>query len=166
MPWRAAGTPVTSVVCAVPVSVGNTLRVRSLALPSRSQLVIAFQHQSWFLDREPEKLLSAHDVAWVWNDLEPQADQDKRVPRAIDDPAALRDTSSKIVYVRLSGSHEGKQTHYTPRVDRSDELRRWADLVERQLRARPGRTAYVLLSDHYAGVGPDTARDVQALLSS
>ena len=135
-------------------------------LSNRAQLAIAFQHQSWFVDGEPEALLRDSDVAWVWNDTEPQPDDTKRVPRAIDDPAALRDTSSKIIYVRLSGSHEGKQTHYTPRVDRSDELRRWAELVNRQLKARLGRTAYVLLSDHYAGVGPDTAREVQALLKA
>jgi uncharacterized protein YecE (DUF72 family) len=131
-----------------------------------AQLAVEFRHPSWFEDREAEALLAQHDVAWVWNDLEPQAANGKRVPRAIDDPVVLRDTSSKVIYVRLSGSHAGKQTHYTPKVDRGDELRRWAELVKRQLRAKPGRTAYVMLSDHYAGIGPDTARELQELLRS
>ena len=129
-----------------------------------AQLAIEFRSPSWFDGEEPEALLASHDVAWVWNDLEPQAADAKRVPRAIDDPANLRDTSSKVIYVRLSGSHTGKKTHYTPREDRGDELRRWADLVKQQLNKRPSRTAYVMISDHYAGVGPDTARELTELL--
>ena len=131
-----------------------------------ARLAIEFRNQSWFQDREAEALLAEHDVAWVWNDLEPQGTNAKRVPRAIDDPAVMRDTSSKFIYVRLSGSHAGKDTHYTPKVDRGDELRRWVALVMQQLKAKPGRTAFVMLSDHYAGAGPDTARELQELLRS
>ncbi len=34
-----------------------------------------------------------------------------------------------------------------------------------EFRDRPDRTVYVMLSDHYAGTGPDTARELQALLA-
>jgi uncharacterized protein YecE (DUF72 family) len=134
-------------------------------LAGDAHLAIVFDHPSWFADRQPEQLLKAHDAAWVWNDLEPQEPGPDRFPRAIDDPKVLRDTSSKIIYVRLSGSHTGKKTHYTPRVDRSAELKQWAALVKKRLKAAPNRTAYIMLSDHYAGVGPDTARDLQNLLT-
>jgi uncharacterized protein YecE (DUF72 family) len=129
-----------------------------------AHLAIVFDDPSWFEVNAPEQLLKAHDVAWVWNDLEPQPPDLPRIPRAIDDPAVLRDTSTRIVYVRLSGDHAGKKTHYTPRVDRTVELERWAKLVKQRLKAVPARVAYVMLSDHYAGVGPDTARELQALL--
>jgi uncharacterized protein YecE (DUF72 family) len=95
----------------------------------------------------------------------PVAASQAAMPRAIDHPACQKITADSFAYVRLSGSHAGKQTHYTEAVDRSDELRRWAELVKRFLQGRPDRTAHVMICDHYAGAGPDTARELQALLA-
>jgi hypothetical protein len=58
-----------------------------------------------------------------------------------------------------------EDTHNTDAVDRSGELQRWADLVKTLTGERSSRTAYVLISDHYAGKGPATAQYLKSLLS-
>jgi uncharacterized protein YecE (DUF72 family) len=129
------------------------------------QFATEFRDPSWLSGHETAALLREHGVTWVWNDMTPAPGVPSPMPRAIDDPNAAKITTDNLAYVRLSGSHEGKQTHYTQAVDRGEELQRWVNLVREFLRNRPDRTAYVMLSDHYAGTGPQTALELQALLA-
>jgi uncharacterized protein YecE (DUF72 family) len=139
-------------------------RVMGTADPT-PRFAVEFRDPSWLSSGEPAALLRASGVTWVWNDMAPGPGIESPMPRAIDDPSAAKLTADDVAYVRLSGSHTGKDSHYTKAVDRRDELQRWADLVRDFLRNRPDRTAYVMLSDHYAGTGPDTARELQTLLA-
>jgi uncharacterized protein YecE (DUF72 family) len=131
-----------------------------------ARFAMEFRHPSWFETDETAALLRAHGVTWIWNDMVPApGEEPKEVPpRAIADPRARAVTTDDLVYVRLSGSHEGKDTHDTDAVDRGEELQRWAELVKQFTGEKTGRRAYVLVSDHYAGKGPATARFLQSLL--
>jgi uncharacterized protein YecE (DUF72 family) len=129
------------------------------------RLAVEFRHPSWLVDDAPAAQLREYGVTWVWNDMAPAPGIQSPMPRAIDDLNAARIAADDVAYVRLSGSHADKATHYTPAVDRHEELQRWAQFVRQFLHDRPDRTAYVMLSDHYAGTGPDTARELQALLA-
>jgi uncharacterized protein YecE (DUF72 family) len=135
------------------------------AVDAPLRLAVEFRHPSWLVGDAAAVQLREYGVIWVWNDMAPAPGVESPMPRAIDDPNAARIAAGDVAYVRLSGSHADKATHYTPAVDRHEELERWARLIRQFLQDRPDRTAYVMLSDHYAGTGPDTARELQALLA-
>ena len=137
------------------------------ALPSLGgeglDFCVEFRHPSWLTSAEPEALLAAHDVAWVLNDWEPSERWAKPMPRAIEDPRAIKETS-RLHYLRLVGNHAAEVDFRTISIDRTPDLVKWADLVLRFRRERESRGIYVLLNNHYAGCSPESIRQLQRLL--
>ena len=117
-------------------------------------LCMEFRHPSWVQrdsKNEIEALLAEWGVAWVWNNWEPNHPKAPHMPRAIEDPQALKTTNDDFGYVRLTGSHAVEIDYRTVVIDRGRDLARWADLVRAFTEGRDGRLIYILLNNHYSG---------------
>ena len=138
------------------------------ALPSLGgeglRFAVEFRHPTWLEHKEPEALLREHSIAWVWNDWEPTEKYLEPMPRAIDEPAALRVTSEDFAYLRLTGNHDECIDYRTLSRDRKPDLVRWAELTLEFRRGREARGVYVLLNNHYAGSSPLTIRELERVL--
>ena len=125
---------------------------------------VEFRNPSWLTSAEPEALMTAHDVAWVWNDWEPTERWAKPMPRAIDDPRAARVTSKRVHYLRLVGNHDADVDFRTISIERTPDLVKWADLALQFRRERESRGIYILLNNHYAGCSPESVRELQRIM--
>jgi uncharacterized protein YecE (DUF72 family) len=138
------------------------------ALPSLGgeglEFCVEFRNPTWLSKDEPEALLSAHDVAWVWNDWEPTERWARPMPRAIDDPRAAKVTSTRLHYLRLVGNHDADVDFRTISIDRTADLVKWAELALEFRRERESRGIYILLNNHYAGCSPESVRELQRVM--
>lgn len=83
-------------------------------LPRTHQFAIEFRHSSWYT-AETTQLLSHHQVCWVASDF-------PNLPKEII-------LTSNFLYIRWIGENGMYQHHTYERVDKTDELRSWRDII-------------------------------------
>ncbi|NBT04874.1 MAG: DUF72 domain-containing protein [Proteobacteria bacterium] len=135
--------------------------------PPSLRVAVEFRHPSWIEAPDVEARLREARVAWIWNDWEPGPNPWAAMPRAIDEPRALRETAD-FAYLRLTGDHDITIDYQTITIDRGADLRRWAELISkwRENQMKNGRTGdvFVLLNNHYSGSSPRSASALRQLL--
>jgi uncharacterized protein YecE (DUF72 family) len=76
--------------------------------------------------------------------------------------------TSDFTYVRLLGDRSGIEqittTWGADVIDRTGELRTWADFLEGLARALPDVGAWVFANNHYSGHAPAAVRRLAAIL--
>lgn len=128
-------------------------------LPPGPRYAVELRNKSW-IGTDLLDLLRAHNVALCLVDL-------SYMPH----PAELCDkhpvATADFVYGRLIGDRKAVDALTTTFdeivIDRSDRLARWTDALRPLLESVP--EAYVYANNHYAGHGPDTARELAALMN-
>jgi uncharacterized protein YecE (DUF72 family) len=111
---------------------------RFLALvPPDVRFAAEFRHRSW-LEEETYDLLRERNIAWTMIDL----------PYMPITPRVTADFS----YVRLLGDHRRITRLNETQIDRSEDLRRWADEIEAV--ARKVERVYGFVNNHYSGHSP------------
>ena len=145
----------------------RALQLLPTIAPPSLRVAVEFRHPSWIEAPDVEARLREARVAWVWNDWEPGPNPWAAMPRAIDEPRALRETAD-FAYLRLTGDHDITIDYQTITIDRGADLRRWAELISkwRENQMKNGRTSdvFVLLNNHYSGSSPRSASALRQLL--
>jgi len=116
-------------------------------LPDDIRFAVEFRHASW-QSEEILELLRQHNVAWCMNDW-----------RDLD---STRAATTDFAYLRLNGRHEQFRTLGEAQIDRSAELRSWADTL--LALGDQVAHAYVYVNNHYAGHAPATINQLRELL--
>jgi uncharacterized protein YecE (DUF72 family) len=106
-------------------------------LPPDIRFAAEFRHRSW-LEEETFDLLRERNIAWTMIDL----------PYMPITPRVTADFS----YVRLLGDHRAISHLDTTQIDRSEDLKRWAEEIESV--ARRVERIYGFVNNHYSGHSP------------
>jgi uncharacterized protein YecE (DUF72 family) len=116
------------------------------------RLVVEIRNRAW-QDKRLTDLLREHNVALALTDL-------SNMPRPWEMKDGLDLVTTDFVYVRWLGDRKGIEALTTTWdktvIDRTDDLRNWAELFRRFL----GRNlkVYAYANNHYAGHGPGTVK--------
>lgn len=116
-------------------------------LPAEHSFAAEFRHRSWLSDRTYD-LLRQHNVAWTIIEL-------YYMPRDFT-------VTADRTYIRLLGDRRKIQQVDREQIDRSRELRAWAEVVQTLSESVPD--VWVLINNHYGGHSPHNVRQLQELL--
>ncbi|MHC4846699.1 MAG: DUF72 domain-containing protein [Planctomycetota bacterium] len=129
-------------------------------LPDEFRYGVEIRNRNW-LDAELLDTLRRHETALVLVDL-------LYMPQPADLARTLDLITTDFLYARLIGDRKAVEartkTFDKIVVDQSRRLSRWAELL-RSVQDRVTR-AYVYANNHYAGHGPETVRQLEALLDA
>jgi uncharacterized protein YecE (DUF72 family) len=129
-------------------------------LPDDFRYAVEIRNRKW-LDAELLDVLRRHETALVLVDL-------VYMPHPADLAGTLDLVTTDFVYARLIGDRKAvearAETFDKIVVDQGARLSRWAELLS-TVTDRATRT-YVYANNHYAGHGPETVRQIEALLDS
>jgi uncharacterized protein YecE (DUF72 family) len=106
-------------------------------LPEDIRFAAEFRHRSW-LEEETFDLLRERHVAWTMIDLHYM-------------PITPRVTAD-FAYVRLLGDHRKIMRMNATQIDRSEDIRRWAEEIEAV--AQKVERVYGFVNNHYSGHSP------------
>ena len=118
-------------------------------LPADLRFAVEFRHISWHQHRQrTADLLRRHRVAWA-------ATEFPRLPRGVT-------LTADFIYFRLIGQHGQFRRHDSEQIDRSANLRWWAE----HLQAAAGDVSeiYGFFNNDYAGFGPGSCNQFKSLL--
>jgi uncharacterized protein YecE (DUF72 family) len=108
-------------------------------LPSGFQFAIEFRHHSWYNKRTGD-LLSKYNVCWT----------------AIDYPKLPKEIiiTTNFLYIRWIGINNLYHYHTHERVDRTDQLKEWLDIIQKVAEQVDGIYGY--FNNDYAGFAAGT----------
>jgi uncharacterized protein YecE (DUF72 family) len=123
-------------------------------LPADHRFVIEIRNKTW-LDAKFAETLREHNVALALTDT-------SFVPRPWEMKEKFDLVTADFVYVRWLGDRKGieKQTTIWDKtvVDRTSDLRNWADLLREMVMNKKLRKLFCYANNHYAGHGPATVK--------
>lgn len=122
-------------------------------LPRDIKFAIEFRHRGWINDGIVA-LLAEHGVCLALTDA-------RWIPRKQMLALAARPTAN-FVYVRWMGANRDIVDYSRIQVDRTEELERWAEVL--QTLARVKVKVYGYVNNHYAGHSPQSVRELQRML--
>ena len=118
-------------------------------LPTDLRFAVEFRHISWHQSRtQTADLLRRHAVCWA-------ATEYPRLPRGVT-------RTADFLYFRLIGQHGAFQRHNRVRIDRSANLRWWAE----HLQSLTGEVneIYGFFNNDYAGFGPESCSQFKKMI--